>query len=51
MYSRTTDANGAVQVDHSGSAVIVDPQGRLVGMFRSPFTATAIAADLTTLSR
>jgi len=51
MYSRTTDANGTVQVDHSGSAVIVDPQGRLVGMFRPPFTATAIAADLTTLSR
>ena len=34
MYARTTDANGTVQVDHSGSAVIVAPQGRLVGMFR-----------------
>jgi protein SCO1/2 len=51
MYSRTTDANGVVQVDHSGSAVIVDPQGRLVGMFRPPFAAAAIAADLRTLSR
>ena len=51
MYARTTDANGAVQVDHSGSAVIIDPQGRLVGMFRPPFTAAQIAADLTTLSR
>jgi protein SCO1/2 len=51
MYARTTDANGAVQVDHSGSAVIVDPHGRLVGMFRPPFTAGQIAADLTTLSR
>jgi len=51
IYSRTTDANGVVQVDHSGSAVIVDPQGRLVGMFRPPFAAAAIAADLRTLSR
>lgn len=51
VYSRTSDANGAVQVDHSGSAVIVDPQGRLVGMFRPPFTAAAIVADLATLSR
>ena len=51
MYARTTDANGTVQVDHSGSAVIVNPQGQLVGMFRPPFTAAALAADLTTLSR
>jgi protein SCO1/2 len=51
MYSRTTDANGAVQVDHSGSAVIVNPQGQLVGMFRPPFAAAAIVADLATLSR
>jgi protein SCO1/2 len=50
MYTRTTDANGAVQVDHSGSAVIIDPQGRLLGMFRPPFTAAAVAADLATLS-
>jgi len=51
MYARTTDANGAVQVDHSGSAVIINPQGQLIGMFRPPFTAAALAADLTTLSR
>jgi len=51
MYARTTDVNGAVQVDHSGSAVIIDPQGRLVGMFRPPFTATELVSDLTTLAR
>ena len=51
MYARTTDAQGAVQVDHSGSAVIVNPRGQLVGMFRPPFTAAALVADLTTLSR
>jgi len=51
MYARTTDANGSIQVDHSGSAVIIDAQGRLIGMFRPPFTAAQIVADLTALSR
>ena len=51
MYARTTDANGAVQVDHSGSAVIVDPHGQLLGMFRPPFAASAMAADLAALVR
>ena len=49
IYSRTTAANGNIEVDHSGSAVIIDPQGRLVGMFRPPFTAPALTADLATL--
>ena len=51
MYARTTDANGAVQVDHSGSAVIVNPQGQLIGMFRPPFTAAQIVSDLSALIR
>jgi protein SCO1/2 len=50
LYSRSTGPNGEVQVDHSGSAVIIDPQGRLVGMFRPPFSAAAVAADLATLA-
>jgi len=50
LYSRSTGPNGEIQVDHSGSAVIVDPQGRLVGMFRPPFAATDVAADLATLA-
>jgi protein SCO1/2 len=49
IYSRTTAANGNVEVDHSGSAIIIDPQGRLVGMFRPPFVASALSADLATL--
>jgi len=49
IYSRSKDANGAIQVDHSGSAVILDPQARLVGIFRPPFTGTAIAGDLAVL--
>jgi len=49
VYSRGKDANGNVTVDHSGSAVIVDPQARLIGMFRPPFAPAAVAADLATL--
>ncbi len=49
VYSRTTDANGKIEVDHSGSAVIIDPQGRLVGMFRPPFAASALSTDLAAL--
>ena len=50
IYSRSTDANGAISVEHSGSAVIVDPQGREIGIFRPPFVAMAIADDLATLA-
>ena len=50
IYSRTTDANGVVQVDHSGSAVIVDPEGQLIGMFRPPFDAASVVADMATLT-
>ena len=50
IYTRTSDANGTIEVDHSGSAVIVDPQARLVGMFRPPFTAAALTADLAILA-
>ncbi len=51
IYSRTTDANGAIQIDHSGSAVIVGPQARQVGIFRPPFAAHVLADDLATLVR
>ena len=49
LYVRTTKPDGSIEVDHSGSAVIVDPQGRLVGLFRPPFAPAAISADLATL--
>ncbi|MEP7043128.1 MAG: SCO family protein [Dokdonella sp.] len=49
LYARGTPENGTYTVDHSASAVIIDPQGRQVGMFRPPFDAAKIAADLTTL--
>jgi protein SCO1/2 len=49
LYSRRVGSDGLVEVDHSGSAVIVDPQARLVGMFRPPFAAAALANDLSKL--
>lgn len=49
LYTRSTDAKGNIEVDHSGSAVIVDPKGELIGLFRPPFEARAVAADLKTL--
>ena len=49
IYSRSTDADGAIQVDHSGSAVIVNPHGLEVGIFRPPFAAKALADDLAVL--
>jgi len=48
-YSRDNDANGNITVDHSGSAVIIDPQARMIGMFRPPFVPATIAADLAKL--
>lgn len=38
-------------VDHSASVMIVDPEGRLVGMFRPPVDPVAIRADLERLVR
>lgn len=49
-YSRTTDANGKIEVGHSAAAIIVDPHGREAGIFRPPFVAKAIADDLAALS-
>jgi protein SCO1/2 len=37
-------------MDHNASLFVVDPQGRLHALFRPPFDAAAIAADLRTLA-
>jgi protein SCO1/2 len=50
LYSRTTNADGAIEVDHSGSAVIIDPDAHLVGIFRPPFAAAALVHDLAALA-
>jgi len=49
LYSRRVGSDGIIEVDHSGSAVIVDPQARVVGIFRPPFAAAALAKDLSAL--
>lgn len=51
LYSRGEPENGTYAVDHSASAVVIDPDGHQVGLFRPPFEATAIADDLATLAR
>ncbi|HEX5122512.1 MAG TPA: SCO family protein [Rhodanobacteraceae bacterium] len=50
IYSREPTGNGDYAVDHAASAVLIDPAGRQVGLFRPPFDAKAIAADLKTLA-
>jgi protein SCO1/2 len=50
IYSREATGNGDYAVDHSASAVLIDPKGREVGLFRPPFDANAMAADLKTLA-
>jgi len=50
VYARGTPENGTYTVDHSASAVIIDPEGRHIGLFRPPFEASKIADDLKTLA-
>lgn len=50
LYTRGQPKDGTYSVDHSASAVLVDPQGRQAGLFRPPFEAEAIAADLAALA-
>lgn len=49
VYARVPDESGGYSVDHSASAVIIDPQGRRAGLFRPPFEADAISADILAL--
>jgi protein SCO1 len=51
MYTREADANGNIQVDHSGSVVIIDPDAKLRGIFRPPFAAPDVATDLRALMK
>lgn len=50
LYARVPGEAGDYSVDHSAQVVIIDPQGRLVGMFRPPLDAAKITADLATLT-
>ena len=50
VYARGEPADGTYSVDHSASVVIIDPQGHQIGLFRPPFDAAPIAADLARLA-
>lgn len=50
VYARVDDGKGGYSVDHSAAAVIIDPNARRAGLFRPPFDAGRIAADLVSLS-
>ena len=49
LYLRVPDQSGGYSIDHSASAMIIDPQGRRVGMFRPPFAPDAVSADILAL--
>ncbi len=49
VYARVNDDAGGYTMDHSASAVIIDPQGRRAGLFRPPFVVDPIVADIMTL--
>ena len=49
VYARVPDENGSYTVDHSAAVVIIDPEGRQLGLFRPPFAADTILADLLVL--
>lgn len=46
LYTREPAKDGQYTVDHSASIVLIDPQARLVGLFRPPLDAATIGADL-----
>jgi protein SCO1/2 len=50
LYARGESSDGTYSVDHSASAVLIDPEGRQAGLFRPPFEAAPIAADLAALA-
>lgn len=50
VYARIPDESGGYSVDHSASAVIIDPQGRRAGLFRPPFEPGPVSADILALT-
>ncbi len=49
LYLRVPDESGGYSIDHSASAMIIDPEGRRVGMFRPPFVPDPVGADILAL--
>ena len=51
VYMREKSDDGNYTVDHSASAVVIDPQGREYGLVKPPLDAAKLARDLSTLAR
>jgi protein SCO1/2 len=51
VYARTPTGTGPFDytIDHTSSILVIDPEGRLIGLIRPPHVAGAIAADLAAL--
>ncbi len=49
VYAKVADESNGYSVDHSASAVIIDPMGRRAGLFRPPFKAAPISMDIISL--
>ena len=49
LYVRVPDQSGGYSIDHSASAMIIDPEGRRAGMFRPPFAPDPVSPDILTL--
>lgn len=49
-YVRNPGVGGDYSVDHSAALVLIDPRARVVGYFRPPHDADALAADLAALT-
>lgn len=50
VYMREKSDDGNYTVDHSASAVIIDPQGRQYGLVKPPIDAAKLARDLHALA-
>lgn len=51
VYMTSALEDGDYTVDHSATIAIVDPQGRLVGVFRPPHSRNGMVEDLKRLQR
>jgi protein SCO1 len=51
VYMSTPVEGGDYTVDHSASIAIIDPQGRLFGVFRAPHSRDGMVADLKRIMR
>ena len=46
VFIKVPTANGDYSIDHSASVSLIDPQGRMAGLIRSPLDSKKIAADM-----